>query len=367
MNAASRAPRIGVDCSSDRSGASPLLPLYREAVGLAPELDFYFLTAEPGTLRRDEPALRAPNVQWLEMPQRPVAWRLAWQLPRAQRALALDLLHVVDRLPYVGRGACACTLQALPGDRRTVRRAALLYADSRFARSTVAGQHRLAPERIGLTPQGVDAVRFRPGRDGGALVRALGLSPGGYLCTVGRVAPRKNLLGLLQAYALMPAPRPPLVIIGRCADGNPHGTAVHDTVQRLGLSADVRWLDQVSDTQLPALLRHAQLFVYPHLAPCRSQPVLEAMASGVAVVTGNGSVLPELVGTAGLMVDPCNAHELAAAMLCLLADPRRRETLVQRGLAQAARHHWRLSAEQLVDSLRGYLGRLDRPQPAWAL
>lgn len=367
MNAVSPAPRIGIDCSFDGSDGSPLLPLYREAVALAPDLDFYFLTAEPDTLRRDEPALRAPNVRCIALPRRPAAWRLGWQLPRAQRVLSLDLLHVVDRLPYVPRGACACTLQTLPGDRRTVQRAALLYAGSRFACSTVAGQHRLPPERIGLTPQGVDAVRFRPGHDGAALVRALGLSPGGYLCTVGRIAPRKNLLGLLHAHALMPSPRPPLVIIGRCADGDPHGTAVHDTVQRLGLSADVRWLDQVSDTQLPALLRHARLFVYPHVAPCRPQPVLEAMASGVAVVTGNGNVLPELVGSAGLTVDPHDTHELAAAMLCLLADPRRRETLVQRGLARATQHHWRLSAESLVDSLRRYLGRRDRPQPAWAL
>jgi glycosyltransferase involved in cell wall biosynthesis len=375
---APRRPRIGVDFHTFdgkfQGSRSHLLGLYREAIAMAPDIDFYFLLGEPARLLREEPAFRAPNVRLVEMPHRPALWRLGWQLAQAQRRLGLDLLHVQYRLPFVPMGPCACTIHDVLFEthpehfpsrmrrflrwtgQRAVQAAALLYTVSDYSRDAMAQLYGVAPERIEVTTNGVDAVRFRPGHDGLALVRALDLTPGGYVCTVGRIEPRKNHLGLLQAYALLPTPRPPLVIIGQ-RDPDYDVQAIFDAVQRLGLSEDVRFLEQVSDTQLPALLRHAQLFVYPSLAEGFGMPVLEAMASGVAVITSNTTSLPEVAGQAGLTVDPHNPHELAAAILCLLADPARRAALVQRGLNQAARFHWRASAEVLVGSYRAWLAR----------
>lgn len=375
---ATRRPRIGVDFHTFdgkfQGSRSHLLGLYREVIGLAPDVDFYFLLAEPERLLREEPAFRAPNVRLVEMPHRPALWRLGWQLAQAQRKLGLDLLHVQYRLPFVPAGPCACTIHDVLFEthpthfpsrmrrflrwtgQRAVRSAALLYTVSDYSRRAIAELYQVARERIEVTTNGVDAVRFRPGHDGSALVRALGLLPGGYVCTVGRIEPRKNHMALLRAYALLPTPRPPLVVVGQ-RDPFYDVQAVFDEVQRLGLNEDVRFLEQVSDTQLPALLRHAQLFVYPSLAEGFGMPVLEAMASGVAVITSNTTSLPEVAGQAGLTVDPHDPHEIAAAILCLLADPVRRAALVQRGLEQAARFHWRASAEVLVNSYRRFLSQ----------
>lgn len=383
----SRRPRIGVDLHTFdgkfQGSRSHLLGLYREAIGLAPDIDFHFLLGEPERLLREEPAFRAPNVRLVEMPHRPALWRLGVQLAQLQRRLQLDLLHVQYRLPFVPLGPCACTIHDILFEthpehfpsrmrrflswtgRRAVQRAAVLYSVSEYSRQSIAHRYGVSAERIEVTANGVDAVRFHPGREGEALINALGLQSGSYVCTVGRIEPRKNHLGLLAAYALMPQPRPPLVIIGQ-PDPDYDVQAVYDTVQRLGLGDDVRFLDQVTDTQLPALLRHAKLFVYPSLAEGFGMPVLEAMASGVAVVTSNTTSLPEVAGSAGLTVNPWDAHELAAAMLCLLADPARRAALVQRGLAQAARYHWRASAEVLVEGFRRHLAEQGRLQPAWA-
>lgn len=383
-----RRPRIGVDFHTFdgkfQGSRSHLLGLYREAIAMAPEIDFHFLLAEPERLLREEPAFRAPNVRMVAMPHRPALWRLGVQLAQAQRRLDLDLLHVQYRLPFVPMGPCACTIHDILFEthpehfpsrmrrflswtgRRAVQSAALLYTVSAYSRGSIAQQYGVSPERIQVTANGVDAVRFRPGRDGEALVSALGLQPGGYVCTVGRIEPRKNHMGLLEAYALMPQPRPPLVIIGQ-RDPDYDVQAIFDAVQRLGLSDDVRFLEQVTDTQLPALLRHAKLFVYPSLAEGFGMPVLEAMASGVAVVTSNTTSLPEVAGDAGLTVNPRDPHELAAAMLCLLADPARRAALVQRGLAQVARYHWRASAEVLVDGFRRQLRVRDGAVPALAV
>lgn len=371
-----RRPRIGVDFHTFdgkfQGSRSHLLGLYREAISLAPDIDFHFLLAEPERLLREESAFRAPNVRLVEMPHRPALWRLGVQLAQAQRRLDLDLLHVQYRLPFVPMGPCACTIHDILFEthpehfpsrmrrflswtgRRAVHSAALLYSVSEYSRGSIAQQYGVSPDRIAVTANGVDAVRFRPGRDGEALVNALGLQSGQYVCTVGRIEPRKNHMGLLEAYALMPQPRPPLVIIGQ-RDPDYDVQAIFDAVRRLGLEDDVRFLEQVTDTQLPALMRHARLFVYPSLAEGFGMPVLEAMASGVAVVTSNTTSLPEVAGQAGLTVNPQDPHELAAAMLCLLADPARRGALAQRGLAQAARYHWRASAQVLVDSFRRQL------------
>jgi len=381
----SRRPRIGVDFHTFdgkfQGSRSHLLGLYREAIGLAPEIDFHFLLAEPERLLREESAFRAPNVRMVAMPHRPALWRLGVQLAQMQRQQGLDLLHVQYRLPFVPMGPCACTIHDILFEthpehfpsrmrrflswtgRRAVHSAALLYSVSEYSRGSIAQQYGVSPDRIEVTANGVDAVRFRPGRDGAALVSALGLTPGEYVCTVGRIEPRKNHLGLLEAYALMPQPRPPLVIIGQ-RDPGYDVQAVFDAVQRLGLDDDVRFLEQVTDTQLPALLRHAKLFVYPSLAEGFGMPVLEAMASGVAVVTSNTTSLPEVAGAAGLTVNPRDPHELAAAMLCLLADPARRGALVQRGFEQVARYHWRASAEVLVESFRRQLRGQGQVAPA---
>jgi glycosyltransferase involved in cell wall biosynthesis len=382
-----RRPRIGVDFHTYdgkfQGSRSHLLGLYREAVALAPEIDFVFFVGDAEKLGREHPAFRAPNVTLVSMPRRNALLRLGWQLPWLQRTHRLDLLHMQYRLPllpaWLGGGPCACTIhdvlfethpEHFPSAFRrlmhwtgqhAVRHSALLFAVSRFTRDELARLYGADAERIALTCNGVDAKRFRPGLDGAPLVRALGLKPGEYLCTVGRIEPRKNHLNLLRAYARVHAPRPPLVIVGQ-PDPDFGEVAVRAEVRALGLENDVVFLEHVSDQELPALIRHAKLFLYPSFAEGFGMPVLEAMASGVAVITSNTTSLPEVAGDAALTVDPHDSTELSAAILCLLADPRRRALLAERGLQQAQRFTWRASAQSLVGVYRQHFAEA-APQP----
>lgn len=373
-------PRVGVDfhtCDGKfQCGRGHLLGLYREAIAMAPDIDFVFFLADPARLAREEPAFRAPNVSLVPMTRRNPLARLCLQLPWQQHAQKLALMHVQRRLPlgpgrWVGRYACTIHdvlfeshPEHFPGTfrrllawtgRTAARHSHLLFTVSQFTRAEIARLYGVPAERIALTANGVDMQRFRPGPDGAALVRALGLRPGEYVCTVGRVEPRMNHLTLLQAYARMPVPRLPLVIIGQY-DPAFGAVLLDEEIDRLGLADGVRVLTSVRDQELPALLRHAKLFVYPSLAEGFGMPVLEAMASGVAVVTSDTTSLPELAGQAALTVNPKDSTELAAAMLCLLADPQRRQALALRGLAQAARYTWRAAARQLVTSYRQHFG-----------
>jgi glycosyltransferase involved in cell wall biosynthesis len=378
-----RRPRIGVDFHTFdgifQGSRSHLLGIYREAVQLAPELDFVFLLGEPERLRQQEPMFGAPNVQMVAMPHRSGLLRLAWQLAQAQRRERLDLLHVQYRLPFVPLGDCACTVHDVLFEthpqffsasfarmarwtgRHAARQSKLLFTVSDYSRQQMARLYDLAPERIAITGNAVDTQRFYPGEDGAELVRQRGLQPGNYLCTVGRIEPRKNHLTLLRAYARVRAQAgagadtPPLVVIGQRDFDD---AVVFEEMQRLGLQDHVLFLQDVNDRELPALIRHARVFAYPSLAEGFGMPVLEAMACGVPVVTSNTTSLPEVAGNAALTVDPLDEAALAAALKQLIDQPATCAELVQRGLVQAARYQWHGAAQVLVQSYRQHFGLL---------
>ncbi len=384
MRLASPTPRrrIGVDFHTFdgifQGSRSHLLGIYREAIGMAPEFDFVFLLGEPDRLRDEEPAFRAAHVELVHMPHRSGTVRLGWQLAQAQLRQRLDLLHVQYRLPFVPMGPCACTVHDVLFEthsefftpsfarmarwtgRRAARQSALLFTVSDYSRREMARLYGLDPDRIAITGNAVDRSRFFPGQEGQDLVIARGLEPGRYLCTVGRIEPRKNHLTLLRAYArLRQVPGlkvPPLVVIGqRDFDDQP----VFDEVERLDLKADVHFLQDVRDRELPALIRHAQVFAYPSLAEGFGMPVLEAMACGVAVVTSNTTSLPEVAGQAALTVPPTDEIALADALTDLVTRPDLNRDLAARGLVQAQRFQWKGAAEVLVDAYRRHFGLAD--------
>lgn len=371
---ATRRPRVGVDFhvwdGIFQGSRSHLLGLYRAAIAQAPEIDFVFFLEGTEDLRRQHPEFGAANVQLVRMPRRPSPWRLALQLPWLRLRHRLDLLHMQYRLPLLPAGACACTIHDVLYEthpqfftpffvwhsrwtgRRAAQRAALLFTVSEFSRRELVRLYDLQQERIAITCNGVDFQRFKPGAEGAERVRALGLEPGGYLLTLGRLEPRKNHGTLLRAYARLGTDAPPLVIVGQ-RDFR-HGE-VFDEVQRLQLQARVHLLEHVDDVTLPAVLRHARLFVYPAWAEGFGMPVAEAMASGVPVLTSNTTSLPEVAGPGAALFDPGSEVAVAQALERMLLDPALRQQMVQAGLQHVRQYDWQRAASVFVGSLRQFL------------
>lgn len=368
--------RLGVDFHTwdgiFQGSRSHLFGLYREAIHQAPDLRFVFLLDGVDSLRKADPAFDAPNVELVRLRHAPAPWRLAVQLPWARWRYRLDLLHMQYRLPVVGASRCACTVHDVlfrthpqyftPAFARmarwthahATRHAALLFTVSQYTRQEIARLDGVPAERIAVTSNGVDLQRFHPAPGGEALVESLGLQPGGYILSVGRLEPRKNHLALIGAYARLGADAPPLVIVGqRDFSYEP----VFQAIARHGLGARVRLLERVDDGQLPALLRHARLFAYPAFAEGFGMPVVEALASGVPVVTSNTTSLPEVAGGAAHLVDPKDDAALALAMATLLQDKAQCEARVAQGLLQARRYSWEDSARVLVQQVRFWRDR----------
>jgi len=174
---------------------------------------------------------------------------------------------------------------------------------------------------------------------------------------------RKNVPRLIEAYAQLPEAlrrEYQLVISGRYQHlGHPLFPDPRVTVDRLGLEGNVVFTGQIREQDKAPLYSAATVFAFPSLYEGFGMPVLEAMACGTPVVTSNRSALPEVVGDAGLLVDPYDTDAICAGLADLLDHQDRRDDLARRGLDRARRFTWGQVAEQTVrvyDSVVGGQG-----------
>ena len=164
---------------------------------------------------------------------------------------------------------------------------------------------------------------------------------------------RKNVQRIIRSYAALPAALQDeyqLVIAGRLhLLGHPLYPDPRPLVRELGLGDRIIFTGQIREQDKAPLYSGAAVFVFPSLYEGFGMPVLEAMACGAPVVTSDSSALPEVVGDAGLLVNPYSQPAITEAMATLLEDPRRRAELGARARARSRDFSWRQVAEQTVN------------------
>ncbi len=290
-----------------------------------------------------------------------------WALAAEVLPYRLDLLHSPDFIPpAAGYRRSVITVhdltflrypQFLTAESRryynreigwAVRRADAISADSQATKADLIEMLRVPEAKITVIPLGLDP-EFRPGpaeADAATLAR-LGLARG-YVLFVGTFEPRKNVKGLLRAYAALrrAAPdAPPLVLVGRA------GWLFDETlaeIANLGLEPYVRRIEELPAADLPAVYRGAGLLALPSHYEGFGFPVLEAMGCGTAVVCANRASLPELAGDAAVLVDPDDPAGMAEALGQALGDSELRAGLIERGLARAQTYTWERTARETL-------------------
>lgn len=167
-----------------------------------------------------------------------------------------------------------------------------------------------------------------------------------YLLFVGSFEPRKNLVTLLEALALVRREVDvQLALVGR------RGWLYEPIFRRLdelGLQDHVKVLEDFSHADLPPIYSAAAALAFPSLYEGFGLPALEAMACGCPVVASDRGSLPEIVGEAGSLAPAEDAQALATALLRVLADDGWRNELVRRGLQRARSFSWRRTAEETL-------------------
>jgi|YNPBryBLVA2012_1023415.scaffolds.fasta_scaffold02438_2 glycosyltransferase involved in cell wall biosynthesis len=237
----------------------------------------------------------------------------------------------------------------------SIRKADHIVAISESTKRDIVEHFKIPDDRITVV-HGAAEDRFRQPADPAriAAVREKYRLPERYILFVGVIEPRKNVPGLLEAFASI-AQRIPHHLVVAGGLGWKYDS-VFATVRRLGLGERAVFPGFIADEDLVPLYQGAELFVYPSFYEGFGLPVLEAMSCGVPVVTSNLSSLPEVTGNAAELVDPQDIGQIAEAMHRVLTDEVRRRRMVQEGMARAAGYSWDTAARTLLGVYRSVGG-----------
>jgi glycosyltransferase involved in cell wall biosynthesis len=224
------------------------------------------------------------------------------------------------------------------------RRVSRLITVSEFSKRRLLELTGIPGSRVAVIPNGVDA-RFHPRSvdEIRRMRKKTGIIPETYFLTVSSLEPRKNLSRLLEAWRLS-ADRLPadvwLVIAG--AEGKEN---VFRTANIQSIPPRVLFAGFVADEDLPALYSGAIALVYPSIYEGFGLPALEAMAAGTVPIVADSTSLPEVVGEAGLLVDPLRVEELSEAIIRIVEDGDLRAKLSRRGIQRGFEFTWERAAD----------------------
>jgi glycosyltransferase involved in cell wall biosynthesis len=227
------------------------------------------------------------------------------------------------------------------------RRAARIIAISQAARDDIAQTLRLDAGTFDVAPLGIRPPAPRPAPDRDEVARRMSLGPEPIVLCVAAKRAHKNLHGLISALALLPEPRPQLVLPG---SPNEYEQTLRELAREKGVQDSVRFPGWVSGEDLEDLYALATCFVLPTLLEGFGLPVLEAMARGVPVACSDIPVLAEVAADAALLFDPHDDQAIADATARLLGDVQLREQLAQAGRARCAQFTWDRTAQLTLES-----------------
>lgn len=234
--------------------------------------------------------------------------------------------------------------------RRSLARGDRIIAVSQNTKTDLMDYFDTDPRKIRVVYQGVsDEFRQKiPERELGARLTNLGISRP-YLLFVGNPKPHKNLDNVIRAYARaaeLHRFEAPLVCVG---DRRGSQYKILGRAEQLGISEHIRLLGHVAQEELPALYQGATLFLYPTLYEGFGLPVVEAMASGVPVITSDTSALKEVAEGYAHLVNPLDIEGMATAIAHCLSDDDHRQALAKLGLRRAEDFRWRRTAEMTLE------------------
>jgi glycogen(starch) synthase len=290
---------------------------------------------------------------------------LAIGLAAARRA-SLPLVvtvHCSLRHTFAGTGPRAYVLKRIGA---AIETAVCRRADAVIALTPRLARHLrddgVAADRVHVIPSGVAAVRF----DAEPAVDRFAGAGHPQIVFVGRLAAQKGVQTLVEAAARLRTPGATVLLVG---DG-PQRPAIERAVERLGIADRVRITGFVAHRDIPAVLRHADVFCLPSMYEELGTALLEAMHAGLPIVASRAGGIPDAVGPAARLVAPGDPAALAEALDALLADAGERTRLAALAAQRARAWEWTELAERVLDVYRRALlpgpatGHPSDPPPA---
>lgn len=266
---------------------------------------------------------------------------------------------VHDIIPLVLRGAYSRRNEDLllrHSYASSLRSADVVFTDSEHSKADILSHCKMPEARVVVAYPGLDASMFRPGRvdptDERNILTRYGIDQP-YVLHVGHVQPYKNIERLVRAFRQLKQRREDLSLqLVLCGTFSPRSQDLFQALQDPTLRKDVVLTGMVSDQDLAVLYRAAACFAMPSLYEGFGLPVLEAMASGIPVMSSNRTSLPEVGGDAVLYFNPQSEEEISEAMERLLCDSALREQLVKSGCERISQFSWEGCARTTLEALK---------------
>lgn len=293
--------------------------------------------------------------------------RIPFSLAKKTFTDSLDILHVQFIAPPVFKGKLISTIHDLcflhfPQTftkfeairskimiKNTAKHSDKIITGSHNSKNDIINHYNIQADRIEVIPYGI-SPRFSPEKDAKIAQKVLDKyqikRP--YILSVGRLNPRKNLITSIKAFssAKNSSSIPhQLVIVGR---KDYRSQDITHFIRKNRLSEQIIFPGFIPDENLPYIYNQADLFVYPSLYEGVGLPVLEAMKSGVPVITSNNSSLSEITADAGITVPPLDSEQIARAVINLLNNPELRSKYRHKGLERANKLNWEETASHTL-------------------
>jgi len=228
----------------------------------------------------------------------------------------------------------------------SVHRAAAIIAFSTYTERMIQNRFPMAANKITVIPPGI-SPNFKRHSNYADIerIRIKYKLPPTFLLFVGDLTYRKNIMGLISAFAIVQAERPDLHMVLAGAADHSTATAIDRHIHKIGISHRASRIGYVENLDLPILYSMAQAFVFPSHDEGFGLPPLEAMACGCPVVCSGGASV-EICGEAAVPCDPRDRSSIASAVSLLLDHPAYRHEKTDAGYKKASEFTWKKAALQ---------------------
>ena len=268
-----------------------------------------------------------------------------WFRPRQKGGVRLAIVYDVIPLLFPEWVSPRTRKAHLRSLKQVSDRADRIISISEVTKRDLVEHLRISPDRISIAYPGVGEENLHAVPAAPAVVRG---RP--YIVVVGTTNARKNLLRMLEAFALVAKAQSDLdlVVVGAADVDEP---AIREAVDRLGVGDRVHRLGYVSDQELAGIVAAARLLVFPSLYEGFGMPVVEAMSVGVPVAASADLSLDEACGNAAARFDPLDVEAMAASISRVLGDASVAADLITRGRTHAARFTWPATGEAIAQAI----------------
>lgn len=228
--------------------------------------------------------------------------------------------------------------------RLSINKARKIVTISESSKNDIINEYKVKPNKVSVVPLGIRDVNVSKMNKNEFIEKYNLKNP--YVLFVGTLQPRKNIIKLVEAFSKIDNKYLDLVIVGRRGWDF---EKILNSPKEFGVSNRVKFLENVTNEDLPLFYKHAEIFVLPSLYEGFGLPILEAMQYGCPVITSSVSSLPEAGGDAALYFDPNDANEIAEKIEKVINNSKLKEEMVKKGHEQVKKFSWEKSANEVLE------------------